>query len=283
MCYNPPCLDEQNTEALCFTEAAETELLASKAPSMYGLTSSAVRLGNGSIHGGRFVMSWEVDWGNPNNKWPKVWARDTENHISKCREWGLVSAYTLRRAGVNTPTFRADSWEVDWDKRNKKMVWARNPNSKMPTAREWHWVDFHTIDRAGMKWKPAHIHTGRYTDSNGYVLLTRMGMTTEDIAISEKYFLFRGARKAFVREHHLVAVKKYQCILDGLVVRHVNGIKSDNRPENIIIGTTQENTMDHNTARLMAMYWHRKYIEAISTIKSGEAAVEISDYLERIK
>jgi 5-methylcytosine-specific restriction endonuclease McrA len=58
MWYNTYCQDEQNTEALCLSEAAQFSQLniVGKAPSMCGLTSSAVRLDNGSAHGGRFVM-----------------------------------------------------------------------------------------------------------------------------------------------------------------------------------------------------------------------------------
>ena len=241
----------------------------------------AVRLGNGSNHGGLFTMSWEVDWGNPNNKWPKIWARDVNNHMTKCRDWGLVNVYTLRRAGVNTPIFRSDSWEIDWDKRDikNKLVLARNEYSKMPNARVWHWIGQSAVENGGNKWKPANKHNGRHIDSRGYVVLTKMGMSDDDIEISEKYNLFRGKRKTFVREHHLVAVKKYKCKLDGLVVRHINGIKSDNTPENILIGTTQENTMDHNQARLKAMHWHRKYIELVTMIEDGTAIETIKEAL----
>ena len=129
----------------------------------------------------------------------------------------------------------------------------------MPNAREWHWVDFHTLSRSGVAWKPKKEKTGRYIDARGYVVLTRRFMTEEDIAISEKFDLFRGAKKSFAREHHLVAVKKYKKSIKGFVVRHMNGIKDDNREENLVLGTTQENTMDHNTARLQAMYWREQY------------------------
>lgn len=63
--YNLYCLDEQITEALCFPEAAGFRFLqlniVGKAPSMSGLTSSAVRLGNGSpTRGGRFAMTTKL-------------------------------------------------------------------------------------------------------------------------------------------------------------------------------------------------------------------------------
>lgn len=64
LCYNLKCLDEQNTGALFYPEAAlaiQKLSILGKAPSMCGLTSLAVRLGNGSAHGGHFVMSDQGD------------------------------------------------------------------------------------------------------------------------------------------------------------------------------------------------------------------------------
>ena len=84
-------------------------------------------------------------------------------------------------------------------------------------------------------------------------------MTDDDIKLAESHGLFRGKRKLFVNEHQLVAVKKYGKLPPHSVVRHLNGIKTDNRPENLVLGTTQENTMDHVTARMQAMYWREKY------------------------
>ena len=211
-------------------------------------------------------MSWEVDWSNSNNTKTKIWARDTNNHMLHCREWGLVNIYVLKRAGVNTPVYRKDSWEVDWDKRNHKLVWGRNPLSKMPSARDWHWIDHHALDRTGTNWKPANGHTGKTINAGGYVVLTKMGMTEDDIRLAETHDLFRGSRKLNVAEHRLVALKKYGSLPVGSVVRHINGIKTDNRPENLVLGTTQENTMDHNRARIMAMFWREKYETLLAEI-----------------
>lgn len=212
-------------------------------------------------------MAWEVDWGHPENTGNQVWARDPDARMRVCREWHWTKTATLRRAGVRTPTYRADSWEVDWAQRKGKLVWARNPLSKMPTARDWHWVDFHTIERSGAKWKPKSEKTGRYITDKGYVRLTRVGMTEDDIQLADEHGLWSGGKTwrpgAYVQEHQLAAVKKYGRIPHGHVVRHINGQKADNRPENIVLGTSAENTMDHNTARVMAMYWREKYEEAM--------------------
>jgi hypothetical protein len=59
MWYNWSCLDEQNSGALCFIEAANTYSqsdIVGKAPSTSGLMSPAVRLGNGGPSGGRSAM-----------------------------------------------------------------------------------------------------------------------------------------------------------------------------------------------------------------------------------
>jgi hypothetical protein len=204
-------------------------------------------------------MSWEVDWTHPENTGTNVLARNPNSHVAKCREWHMVGTGYLRSRGLNTPIFRKDSWEVDWARRDGKKVWARNSTSKMPEARKWHWVDATSLRRGGIAWKPKNGYDGRRIDNNGYVVLTRRAMTSDEIALAEEFGLFRGGRQHFVKEHQLVAVKKYGQLPSNSVVRHLNGIKSDNRPENLVLGTTQENTMDHNTARLMAMYWREKY------------------------
>lgn len=211
-------------------------------------------------------MAWEVNWNHPENTGTMVLARNLSGHSKSSRVWHMTATGYLRdHSDLKMPTYRKDSWEVDWSKRNGKLVWAKNQNSKMPTARDWHWVDFHTIERSGIEWKPSTEFTGRHIDSRGYVNLTKRGMTKDEIEIANKFNLFRGSRKTFVREHQLVAVKKYGYLPD--VVRHINGIKTDNRPDNLVGGTTQENTMDHNTARLKAMYWRNKYEELLASIK----------------
>lgn len=204
-------------------------------------------------------MAWETNWSHPKSNGSQVMARNPEGKTRRSREWHLRGTGTLRRAGVSTPTYRKDSWEINWKKRRGKFVLARNLESKMPRARVWHWIGHKTLDNAGVKWKPAFKTNGRYEDGNGYILLSRRAMTNKDIALAEKHGLFRGRRKTFVREHHIVAVKKYGALPKGFVVRHRNGIKSDNAPKNLLVGTSAENTRDHNSARLQAIYWRRKY------------------------
>lgn len=216
------------------------------------------------------VGAWELDWGHPQSTGQKVMARNRTSHVPSARGWHRVSTYYLRDyCGVNTPVYRKDSWEVDWSKRDiaRKLVWARNPHSKMPQTREWHWVSQRTINVVGIKWRPAAPMTGRWINKAGYVLLTRRGMTADDAIFAEQVGLFRGTSTPYVQEHRLVIAKKLGGPIPmGMVVRHMNGIKTDNRPENLMIGTLQENAMDHNTARLAAIYWRSKYESLLATV-----------------
>jgi HNH endonuclease len=62
---------------------------------------------------------------------------------------------------------------------------------------------------------------GRIVASNGYVMVKRPGHHLADC-------------RGYVYEHRIVAEEKLgRHLLPGEVVHHVNGIKSDNRPENI--------------------------------------------------
>lgn len=203
-------------------------------------------------------LMWEVDWSNPKSNGTYVWSRNPTAKRKDSRRWRLRGTGFLRSRGVKTPVYRKDSWEIDWSKRNKKLVWARNTQSKMPEAREWHWIDFHQVEQAGQTWRPKIIRTGRWIGAGGYVLLSRGGMSSSDVLLAEKHNLFRGRKKFFVKEHQLVALKKYGAIPTGSVVRHLNGDKKDNRPENLVLGTHEENIRDHEEARVAAMLWRER-------------------------
>lgn len=162
---------------------------------------------------------------------------------------------------------------MNWSKRTGKKVWARNIHSSIAKARVWHWIYHACLDQAGIKWKPlannGRHSTGRFLNAD-YVILTRRGMTEEEIALASKLGLFGGRLNRYVREHRLVAAKKYGDIT-GKVVRHINGIKHDNRPENLVIGTSAENNMDHNEARIKAMYWHNQFDALLKAVLEGQA------------
>ena len=162
-------------------------------------------------------------------------------------------------------------------------MWARNPHSKSPASRLWHWIDFHTVQKSGAAWKPKRARTGRQL-RHGYVFLTMGAMTDEEIALADKFQLWTGGLRAtgrcVVAEHRLVALKKYGILPKGVVIRHLNGIKQDNRPENLLRGTVKENNMDHDKAIRMAMYWREQYEALFGRIKkqrhhSGQEVIDV--------
>lgn len=205
---------------------------------------------------------WEVDWTYPENTGTYVMARNLASHIPKARQWRMVSTATLRTAGINTPTYRKDSWEVDWSQRSGKRVWARNVHSKNPPSREWHWIDHSTLDHAGIQWKPAYMDKGRSTTGDGYIILSKAGMTDDEIALCDKHNLWNSKKHHSVREHRVVAVKKFGVIPEGNLVRHLDGDKANNAADNLVLGTEKENAYDHHTAVRMAMYWHNRHDDA---------------------
>lgn len=216
-----------------------------------------------------YPNGWEVQWnsaksnGRPGSS---VLARNPMSRRRSARDWHRVPLTNLHAYGVLTPRNFHSSWEVDWDKRNGKRVWARNPVSVIQSSRSWHWTHYSTLKKAGVKWRSQFV--GRHIHRTGYVVLTPVGMTKEEIKLANQFGLFRGKRQLHLMEHRLAAVKKYRRSLKGMVVRHLNGIKTDNSPENLVLGTHAENIMDHATARLMTMYWRNLYEEEV--LKNGE-------------
>lgn len=164
-------------------------------------------------------------------------------------------------------------WEIDWSRRcvrrTKKgtkahFVWARSPNSRRKECREWHWVWAQAIRNAGIQWIPPERELlPPMRHHKGYLLRGPKSMTAEEIALADGLNLWirrraGNRRSVLLLEHRLEAAKKYGLEVVGRVVRHVNGIKTDNRSENLILGTVAENNADHNTARLEMMAWRER-------------------------
>jgi hypothetical protein len=95
---------------------------------------------------------------------------------------------------------------------------------------------------------------GRTVDSQGYPQLH-----INNIPESERHLIENrriGHGRKYVKEHAYVMAKKLNRPLNkSEVVRHIDGVKTNNDPLNLIIGTTQENTADHDTARKSSIRW----------------------------
>ncbi len=69
----------------------------------------------------------------------------------------------------------------------------------------------------------------------------------------------RANNRGYVLEHIVVWEKtNLQRVPDGYVVHHINGIKTDNRPENLQLMTTSEHSIYHNQFRIYSDETKRK-------------------------
>lgn len=73
---------------------------------------------------------------------------------------------------------------------------------------------------------------GRLVDSSGYVILRMPGSPLADV-------------RGYVREHVLVATQEFGHIAADEVVHHINGNKTDNRPENLQVMTRAAHIEHH--------------------------------------
>lgn len=71
----------------------------------------------------------------------------------------------------------------------------------------------------------------------------------------------RGRRRG-VKEHQLVALKKYGTLPPNFLIRHLNGDKADNRPKNLVLGTAKDNKLDHHQAVIQMMLWRERALKA---------------------
>lgn len=212
-------------------------------------------------------MAWEVDWSRKRGPGGDLWARNPESRRVSSRDWHFTSPTTLISAGVDVPRTKNTGWEVDWERRDGKRIWSRNPTSHIPAAREWHWVDLGGLIYRGHVSPPDGFGPkGRWTTKGGYIALSvaRLPPEDRDLVLEHRIWIGRGTGKR-VMEHRLIALKKYGRLPKGVIVRHRNGRKDDNRPVNLVVGSTKDNSADHRRALVEMWYWRERALTAEGT------------------
>lgn len=173
-----------------------------------------------------------------------------------------------------------NGWEFDWSRRKSTgshcLVWGRNLRGRTRLHRVWGWRGRGAVAGAGIKWRTPW--SGRSV-SNGYVKLTMKALTAEQRRQATKYGVWyrRGGKtkSRYVLEHRLVAAVKYGGLPRDAVVRHLNGNKQDNRPENLAIGSKAENKMDHFEAYREMLRWRERCREleaALAEMRQNKGA-----------
>lgn len=78
-----------------------------------------------------------------------------------------------------------------------------------------------------------------------------------------------GHPNMYIAEHRVIAFRKFGPVVfeKGILVRHKNGVKNDNDPDNLLIGTNQDNVNDHVTSRREAALWRWVALMLFAVIK----------------
>lgn len=97
--------------------------------------------------------------------------------------------------------------------------------------------------------------------TNGYRELNIRILSPEDQSLVAQFFTTKDRR--YVYEHRLVALKTFgpSALAPGTVVRHIDGNKLNNDPDNLRLGTQSENRMDHVTAIAEMRAWRHLAIQ----------------------
>lgn len=94
-----------------------------------------------------------------------------------------------------------------------------------------------------------HVITGRYKTKHGYIRLV----------IHSHPF---AGKNGYIFEHRVVLEQRLgRYLLPQEVAHHINGIKDDNRPENLEVKDHAQHTIDHHTGKKRSAETRRKISE----------------------
>lgn len=98
---------------------------------------------------------------------------------------------------------------------------------------------------------------GGIRNQSGYRWLHEDLIEPEILEAAKKAGYYMTKRAPYLQEHRVVAYRKYgpSAFDAGILIRHLDGNKSNNSPENLALGTIKENNEDHMSSRRSAAAW----------------------------